>query len=161
MEQRNETRRQTGGENHAFLRDIYHAFSEELVGVAELVYGAILMAEPFPAVARLLDEIARVELAHYEQLGQLLLSLGIHPTPGTRLRATTLRQSALSQSELPLTARKILTTTLEKEEAAAKKYKSLAANAPQGARALLQGIAAEKEGHTVALGGMLERLSRA
>lgn len=148
--------RSNGMQNSAFIRDIRRAFAEEMRTVTDYLYGAMIVAKISPPMAKLLDEIARVEMSHYEQLGQLLLWLGNDPAQDMRFMQSPKRKQA------SLTPEQLLHESMANEQNAAMEYRRLAAIAPTAnVAALLKEIAAEEEGHAVALDGMRVRLGRA
>ena len=145
-------------QNNLFARDIYRAFTAELGGMTTYVQGAVILAKHLPSLTRLFDEIARVEMSHYEQLGQLLLHLGVSPTVDTRLRQEPLHLNdnfATAASEL---AARLIKEKIKEENSAAAEYRRLAAQAPsEKIQNLLLGIAEEEDGHALALHSMLKR----
>ena len=136
----------------AYTREIKRAYLGEYDRFFDYVYGAICMSGAYPAAARLFDELARVTLAHCEQLGQILHLFGEDAALNTRIL-----QSSKKGAEVTL----LLDTAIHDEEEATHYYKKLAALAPvDAARHALSEISAEKEGHVVALSGLKARLSR-
>ena len=145
-----------GHAQNSFAKEIYRAFLEEFEAITTYTQGAIVLAEEFPAVARLLDEISRVEMSHFEQLGQLLMHLGATPTLNLRLRQEPLRLGA----DPMRTVTQFLHRALADERAAEGHYRRLASAAPSdGIRELLAAIADEEEGHATAIEGILKRLT--
>ena len=145
-------------QNNLFAKDIYRAFTAELGAMTAYVQGAVTLARHLPALTRLFDEIARVEMSHYEQLGQLLLHLGVSPTINARLRQEPIRLGDdLTVAASGLAAR-MIKEKINEEQNAAEEYRRLAKNAPSKAISdLLLGIAEEEEGHALSLNGMLKR----
>ena len=136
----------------AYTREIKRAYLSEFDRFFDYVYGAICMSSIDPAAARLFDEIARVTLAHCEQLGQLLHLLGEDAALNTRI---------LQSSKKSAEVMHMLDTAIQNEGDAAHYYKKLATLAPiDAARHALGEISAEKEGHVMALSGLKARLSR-
>ncbi len=149
-------------QNSVFAKEIYRAFLHELQDVTAYVQGAMTLAAHLPAVARLLDEIARVEISHYEQLGQLLLHLGITPALNTKLRQEPLRLGLDATTGAALLARRMMQEKIAEEQAEESEYRRLAKNAPtKPAADMLLAIAAEEAAHAIALRGMLNRFERA
>ena len=145
-------------QNNAFARDIYRAFTAELGAMTTYVQGAVTLAQHLPSVTRLFDEIARVEISHYEQLGQLLLHLGIAPALNTRLRQEPIHLGDQSTVAASLLATQMIKEKIGEEQSAAREYRRLAASAPtQAIKSMLEAIAAEEEEHAVALAGMKKR----
>ncbi len=156
-----ESRRGGVPQNSIFSRDVYRAFFKELQDVTAYVQGAMTLARYLPAVARLFDEIARVEISHYEQLGQLLLHLGIEPVLNTRLRQEPMRLGLDATTQAALLARRMMHEKITEEDAGATEYRRLAAQAPTKPIAdTLLAIAAEESEHAAALRGMLDRFER-
>ncbi len=145
-------------QNNTFARDVYRAFVGELQAMTTYVQGAMTLAQHLPAVTRLFDEIARVEISHYEQLGQLLLHLGVEPTLNTRLRQEPIRLGIDATTEASHLARKMMREKIAEEQKSAEVYHRLSAGAPTRSIAnMLLAIAQEEEEHAVALRGMLSR----
>ncbi len=145
-------------QHNLFARDVYRAFTAELGAMTTYVQGAVTLARYLPSVTRLFDEIARVEISHYEQLGQLLLHLGIAPALNTRLRHEPIRLGDSSTVAASTLATKMITEKINEERSAAKEYRRLAASAPTEAiKDMLQSIATEEEEHAMALEGMKKR----
>ena len=154
--ERNGATANRGNAQNSFAREIYRAFLGEFEAITTYTQGAIVLAEEYPAVARLLDEISRVEMSHFEQLGQLLVHLGTTPTLNLRLH-----QEPLQLGAAPVrTVTQFLRRALADEHAAADHYRRLASAAPSdGIREMLAAIADEEEGHATAIEGMLKRLT--
>ena len=145
-------------QNNMFARDIYRAFVGELQSMTTYVQGAMTLARYLPAVTKLFDEIARVEISHYEQLGQLLLHLGVEPVLNTRLRQEPIRLGFDATTEASHLARKMMHEKMAEEKQGAEEYRRLSANAPTRSIAdMLLAIAQEEEEHALALRGMLNR----
>lgn len=145
-------------QNNIFARDVYRAFVGELQAMTTYVQGAMTLAQHLPAVTRLFDEIARVEISHYEQLGQLLLHLGIEPTLNTRLRQEPIRLGIDATTEASHLARKMMREKIAEEQKSAEEYHRLSAGAPTRSIAnMLLSVAQEEDEHAVALRGMLSR----
>ena len=145
-------------QNNSFARDIYRAFIAELGAMTTYVQGAVTLAQHLPSVTRLFDEIARVEISHYEQLGQLLLRLGIAPALNTRLRHEPVRLGDNSTVAASALATQMIKEKIAEEQSAAREYRRLAEIAPsEGIRDMLMAIALEEEEHAVALEGMKKR----
>lgn len=146
--------------NTAFVREIYQRFLEEFNTVAEYTAIAIAASDRYPAVAKLFDELARVELAHHTRLGQILRRLGVERALQWRGSQGGGRPQAL------LFANEAATTTLfegkiaqEREDAVT--YRRLIRNTnDMRIAAVLQEIATEEEGHATALAAMQVRLGR-
>ena len=149
-----------GMQNSAFLRDIHRAFEEELKAVIGYVYAATVLGKSMPSLARLFDEIARVELAHFEELGQILLYLGADPSPNLLLHTTPFAGTGRpNETELARLAEQKILSSIADEENAEREYKRLAEMAPSDpVRELLLHIASEEAGHQDALRGMLRRI---
>lgn len=148
-------------QNNVFARDIYRAFLDELQAMTSYVQGAMTLARHLPAVAKLFDEIARVEMSHYEQLGQLLLHLGITPSINTRLRQESMRLGLDATTEASLLARRMMHGKIRDEEEGAAEYRRLAgAAAEKRIRDMLLAISEEEKEHAIALRGMLDRFER-
>ena len=145
-------------QNNSFARDIYRAFTAELGAMTTYVQGAMTLAQHLPSVTRLFDEIARVEISHYEQLGQLLLHLGISPTLNTRLRQEPIHLGDHSTVAVSLLATQMIKEKIGEEQSATREYRRLSAVAPTEAiKNMLESIAAEEEEHAIALDGMRKR----
>ncbi len=145
-------------QNNSFARDIYRAFTAELGAMTAYVQGAVTLAQHLPSVTRLFDEIARVEISHYEQLGQLLLHLGIAPALNVRLRNDPVYLEDHSTVAASLFATQMIKEKIREEESAAREYRRLAATAPSDAiKDMLEAIAAEEEDHAIALASMKKR----
>jgi len=145
-------------QNNLFARDIYRAFTAELGAMTTYVQGAVTLARHVPALTRLFDEIARVEMSHYEQLGQLLLHLGVSPTINARLRQEPIRLGDDFTVAASGLAARMIKEKINEETSAAAEYRRLAKNAPsEKIRDILLGIAEEEDGHALALSGMLRR----
>lgn len=145
-------------QNNIFARDIYRAFVGELQAMTTYVQGAMTLAPYLPAVTKLFDEIARVEISHYEQLGQLLLHLGVAPALNTRLRQEPIHLGFDATTEASHLARQMMHEKINEEEKSAKEYHRLSTNAPTRSIAnMLLAIAQEEEEHALALRGMLNR----
>ena len=145
-------------QNNTFARDIYRAFVGELEAMTTYVQGAMTLARYLPAVTRLFDEIARVEISHYEQLGQLLLHLGIEPVLNTRLRQAVIRLPIDATTEASHLAREMMRKKINEEQKGAEEYSRLATAAPTRAIAdMLDAIASEEREHALSLSGMLKR----
>ena len=148
-------------QNNAFARDIYRAFLDELQAMTSYVQGAMTLARHLPAVAKLFDEIARVEMSHYEQLGQLLLHLGITPSINTRLRQDSMKLGLDATTEASLLARRMMHDKIKDEEAGTEEYRRLAGVATEKRiRDMLLAISEEEKEHATALRGMLDRFER-
>ena len=161
MEQYLPRGKRTTPQGSAFARDVYRAFLDELQAMTSYVQGAVLLARHLPAVARLFDEIARVELSHYEQLGQLLLHLDITPSVNTRLRQEPPRFGLNATTEASLFARHTMHEKIKDEERGAAEYRRLAsATDEKRERDMLLFLAEEELQHAAALQGMLERFER-
>ena len=161
MEQHTPKNRRSTPQSSAFARDVYRAFLDELQAMTSYVQGAVMLARHLPAVARLFDEIARVELSHYEQLGQLLLTLGITPSVNTRLRQESQRLGLNATAEASFFARRTMHEKIRDEERGAAEYRRLAnATAEERERNILLKLAEEEIQHATALRGMLERFER-
>lgn len=141
-------------------RDIYRAFLDELQAITDYARGAMVLARHLPAVARLFDEIARVEMSHYQQLGQLLLHLGAEPTLNARLRQKPLFIDLNASTHAASVAHRMLQEKIDEEHAAAAEYERLATLTEGKAAEMLREIAAEEAGHEVVLRGMLARFER-
>ena len=145
-------------QNNMFARDIYRAFVGELETMTTYVQGAMTLARYLPAVTKLFDEIARVEISHYEQLGQLLLHLGIEPVLNTRLRQDPIRLGFDATTEASHLARQMMREKATEEQKGADEYRRLSASAPSRSIAdMLDAIANEEQEHATALLGMLKR----
>lgn len=145
-------------QNNIFARDIYRAFAGELQSMTTYVQGAMTLARYLPAVTKLFDEIARVEISHYEQLGQLLLHLGVAPALNTRLRQEPIHLGFDATTEASHLARKMMRKKIAEEQKSTEEYHRLSANAPARSIAnMLSAIAEEEEEHALALRGMLSR----
>ena len=145
-------------QNNIFARDIYRAFAGELQSMTTYVQGAMTLARYLPAVTKLFDEIARVEISHYEQLGQLLLHLGVAPALNTRLRQEPIHLGFDATTEASHLARKMMREKIAEEQKSTEEYHRLSANAPARSIAnMLSAIAEEEEEHALALRGMLSR----
>ena len=145
-----------GNAQNSFQREIYRAFLGEFEAITTYTQGAIVLAEEYPAVARLLDEISRVEMSHFEQLGQLLVHLGATPTLNLRLHQEPLRLGTDSMR----TIAQFLHRALADERAAADNYQRLASAAPgDGIHEMLAAIGEEEVGHAAAIEGMLKRFN--
>ena len=145
-------------QNNSFARDIYRAFTAELGAMTTYVQGAMTLAQHLPSVTRLFDEIARVEISHYEQLGQLLLHLGISPTLNTRLRQEPIHLGDHSTVAASLLATQMIKEKIGEEQSATREYRRLSTVAPTEAiKNMLESIAAEEEEHAIALDGMRKR----
>ncbi len=161
-ETRNENWRGNVPQNSVFAKDIYRAFLHELQDVTAYVQGAMTLAAYLPAVARLFDEIARVEISHYEQLGQLLLHLGVEPVLNTRLRQEPMRLGLDATTQAALLARRMMHEKMREENTGEQEYRRLAALAPtKQISDMLLAIATEEREHAAALQGMLSRFERA
>ncbi len=149
-----------GMQNAAFLRDVHRAWEEELNAVIGYVYAATVLGKSMPSLARLFDEIARVELAHFEELGQILLYLGADPSPNLLLRTTPLTGAGKpSETELARLAEQKMISAIADEENAEREYRRLADMAQSDpVRELLLHIASEEAGHRDALSGMQRRM---
>ena len=150
-----------GMQNAAFARDIRRAYEDELNAMIGYVYAATVLGKSMPSLARLFDEIARVELAHFEELGQLLLYLGADPTPNLLLRPTPLMGSGrLGEADLARLAEQKIISSLADEGSAEREYRRLAeVTENEAIRDLLLHIASEEAGHQDALKGMQRRMS--
>ena len=136
----------------AYTREIKRAYLREFDRFLDYVYGAICMSSTCPTAARLFDEIARVTLAHCEQLGQILHLFGEDAALNTRILQSSKRGAEVTS---------MLDTAIGDEGDAVHYYKKLSALAPvDAARHALGEISAEKEGHVAALSGLKTRLSR-
>ncbi len=136
----------------AYIREIRRAYMSEFNRFLNYVYGAIYIGCTYPAAARLFDEIARVSLAHYEQLGQILCLLGEDAALNARIMQDSARGREMSE---------MLAAAVKDEEEAARYYKKLGMLAPvEVAKRTLGEISTEKEGHVMALSGLQKRLSR-
>lgn len=161
MEQRTPKPRRLTPQNGAFARDVYRAFLDELQATTSYVQGAMTLARHLPAVARLFDEIARVELSHYEQLGQLLLALGITPSVNARLRQEPPRIGVNATTDASAFARRMMHEKIKDEEKGAAEYRRLADSTADGReRNMLLTLAEEELQHAAALRGMLDRFER-
>ena len=136
----------------AYIREIRRAYLSEFNRFLDYVYGAIHIGSACPAAARLFDEIARVSLAHYEQLGQILCLMGEDAALNARIMQTSMRGKR---------AQELIPEAIRDEEAAAQYYKKLSRLAPlEAAKRTLDEIAKEKSGHVMALSGLAKRLER-
>ena len=150
-----------GMQNAAFARDIRRAYEDELNAMIGYVYAATVLGKSMPSLARLFDEIARVELAHFEELGQLLLYLGADPTPNLLLRTTPFTGGGrISETELARLAEQKIISSIADEESAEREYRRLAGvTENEAVRELLLHIAGEEAGHQDALKGMQRRMA--
>lgn len=147
--------------NAAYLREIFRLFSEELKDVNDYTLLAMRAAADFPAAARLFDELARVELAHHTQLGQLLLRYDVAPIAPPSPRRERPEYGTFSPSD-PALLERAFTARIAEEQTGAKAYRRLADTAQSQAQTrLFEQIATEEEGHAAALEGMLARMKRA
>ena len=155
-------RRNTGNTsaNTAFVREIYQRFIEEFNTVAEYTAIAIAASDRYPAVAKLFDELARVELAHHTRLGQILRRLGVERALQWRgSQGGGRRQASPFASEAATAALFEAKIAGEMEDAAT--YRRLMRDAnDMRIAAILQEIATEEEGHATALAAMQARLGR-
>ena len=148
----------SNGARSDFAKDVYRSFLGEFEAITSYAQGAIMLAGSHPAVARLLDEISRVEMSHFEQLGQLLMHLGACPNLNLRLRQEPLR----SGTDPNGVAVELLRRSLSDERAAEAEYRRLAQVAPgEAVQNMLLEISGEEAGHATAIEGMLKRLGGA
>ena len=157
--QMNEGRRSTA--ENAFLRELALAAREEKVAVMHYTHAAILAAGSSPAAARLFDELARVELAHYEELGQLLLYLDKKATGGAygTWHGVFFTKSPHTGPEKYADIAAFIKSSIQNEQNSAATYRRLAElTRDDVAHKLLLRLSSEERGHAVVLEGLEERM---
>lgn len=160
MERRmNEAHRDTA--KNALLHELALAAREEKAAVMHYTHAAILAAESAPAAARLFDELARAELAHYEELGQLLLYLSKSAPQAARStwHNVFFAKSPHTGPEKHGDTNAFIQSALQNEQKAAANYRRLAdVTRDDITHKLLLQIANEEIEHAAALTGLEERI---
>ena len=160
MERRMNIGRQETAET-AFLRELALAALEEKAATMHYTHAAILAAAEEPAAARLFDELARVELSHYEELGQLLLYLDKAFPPAARgiWHNVFFAKSPHTGQKKPQDTHVFIKEAITDERKAAENYRRLADMATDDvAHKLLLRLSSEEAGHATALEGLQERM---
>ena len=160
MESRPSNKRPQAGES-AFLHELAMAAHAEKGAVMHYTHAAILAADKNPAAARLFDELARVELAHYEELGQLLLYLDKYLPQGTRSawRNVFFTKNPHTVQKNPPHEAHFIEYAITTERDTAANYRRLADMTNDDvAHKLLLHLSSEEAGHATALEGLQERM---
>ncbi|MBQ3063915.1 MAG: hypothetical protein IJC99_03835 [Clostridia bacterium] len=147
----------------AFLRELAEAARAERAATMHYTHAAILAAASTPAAARLFDELARVELSHYEELGQLLLFLdkSLPPSLQGAWQSVFFAKDPHTGQKKPQDTSAFLRNAIEIEQSTAKSYRHLAEKTREDtAHKLLLRLAAEETEHATALNAMQERMAR-
>ena len=159
MERRTTDRQGEMGES-AFLRELALATLDEKAATMHYTHAAILAAADEPAAARLFDELARVELSHYEELGQLLLYLDKVLPPAARgiWHSVFFAKSPHTGRKKPQSTGVFIENAITDERKAAENYRRLADMATDDvAHKLLLRLSSEELGHATALEGLVSR----
>ena len=162
MERKVNTGRQEASDM-AFLREVAMAAREEKADMMHYTHAAILAAPKESAAARLFDELARDELGHFEELGQLLLYLDKSLPQSARgaWHNVFFAKNPHTGQRKPQDTLAFIKHAITGEEAGAANYKRLAGLAQDDtAHKLLLRLSADESGHAAALNGLLERMAR-
>ena len=160
MERRMSNRREGAGES-AFMRELAQAARGEKSDTMHYTHAAILAAADNPAAARLFDELARVELSHLEELGQLLLYLdkGLPQTARGSWHNVFFTKSPHTGPKKAQDTAAFIRAAIEDERRGAEHYRRLAdMTRDDVAHKLLLRLSGEESGHATALEGLRERI---
>ena len=146
-----------------FMRELALAARGEKADTMHYTHAAILAAATEPAAARLFDELARVELSHYEELGQLLLYLD--KTLPQNMRGSWhnvfFAKNPHTGQKNPQDTATFIKNAITDEQAGAANYRRLAdMTRDDTAHKLLLRLSSEESGHATALEGLQERIKR-
>ena len=162
MERRLNLGRQESAES-LFLRELAMAARGEKADTMHYTHAAILAAAKEPAAARLFDELAREELSHYEELGQLLLYLDRTLPQGAQgaWHNVFFAKNPHTSAKKPQNTADFIKHAIEEERKGAENYRKLAdMTRDDTAHKLLLRLSDEESGHATALVGLQERLKR-
>ena len=129
-----------------FIGDVSSARMAELGDISDYVYYSLMLEECFPVLSELFEKIATTEMRHFLLLGKMTIRLG--GDPALRTRHTTPFYGRPERIDGKM-AEKMITSAIDGEQAAVKRYLCLAKAmcADKAAVALLERIAADEEHH--------------
>ena len=141
--------------NPMFLNDISSSRLHELGDVSDYIYFSLMLKECYPLLSELFEKMALTEMRHFGILGKMTIALG--GDPAVRVKHSNPyygKPECLDRH----TVKRIVSSALEGEQTAVKRYTKLAnaMSSDKTAAALLLRIAADEEHHARMLSRALD-----
>lgn len=132
--------------NPAFISDVTSMRIAELSDVSDYIYYSLMLESDHPTLSALFEKMAMTEMRHFGLLGKAVIALG--GDPAVRIRHSNPFYGRPDRLDSQ-TVKRILTASLEKEQAAMNNYLKLASaiSSDKAAAALFERIATDEEHH--------------